>query len=84
MNPVQRHYRIDFVKKLGIATRVINPIKEDAKAIILEETGIGADFVLDVTGSQAVPSIDFTRKGGTVVLFGVRGHLQKSCRQPCC
>lgn len=74
-------YRIEFVKKLGIATRVINPIKEDAKAVILEETGIGADFVLDVTGSQAVPSIDFTRKGGTVVLFGVNKRARAELAQ---
>jgi len=63
-------YRIDFAKRLGIAT-VINPINESAKDIVNAATEIGADFVFDVTGSQAVPSIDLVRKGGTVVLFGV-------------
>lgn len=63
-------YRIEFAKKLGIAT-VIDPIHENAKDIINKATEIGADFVFDVTGSQVVSSIDLVRKGGTVVLFGV-------------
>lgn len=74
-------YRIEFVKKLGIATRVLNPIKEDVPAIIAQETGIGADFVLDVTGSQAVSSINLVRKGGTVVLFGVNKRARAELAQ---
>ena len=74
-------YRIEFVKKLGIATRVLNPIKEDVPTIIAQETGIGADFVLDVTGSQAVSSINLVRKGGTVVLFGVNKRARAELAQ---
>lgn len=64
-------YRIDFAKKLNPNWKVINPINENADAMILEGTGIGADFVFDVTGSQAISGISKVRKGGTVVLFGV-------------
>lgn len=64
-------YRIEFAKKLGVVTRVIDPINESAQDIVTEATGIGADFVFDVTGSQAIPCIDLVRKDGTVVLFGV-------------
>ena len=74
-------YRIEFVKKLGIATRVLNPFKENVSSVIAQETGIGVDFVLDVTGSQAVPSIDLVRKGGTVVLFGVNKRARAELAQ---
>lgn len=74
-------YRIDFVKKLGFATQIINPVKENARDIILQATGIGADFVFDVTGSQAVPSIELVRKGGSVVLFGVNKRARAELAQ---
>lgn len=63
-------WRIEFAKKLNIAT-VIDPIYEDAMSAILEATQIGADYVFDVTGSQIKSCVDYVRKGGQVVLFGV-------------
>lgn len=63
-------WRIEFAKKLNIAT-VIDPIHEDAMSAILEATQIGADYVFDVTGSQIKSCVDYVRKGGQVVLFGV-------------
>lgn len=72
--------RVEFAKGLGIA-KVINPIEEDAKDIIARETGIGADFVFDVTGSQIVTSVDLARKGGTVVLFGVNKQARREIAQ---
>lgn len=74
-------YRVDFAKKLGIATRVINPLKENTAEIIASETKIGADFVFDVTGSQAITGIDLVRKGGTVVLFGVNKRAKSELAQ---
>ncbi|MDR1621202.1 MAG: alcohol dehydrogenase catalytic domain-containing protein [Synergistaceae bacterium] len=65
-------FRLKFARKLGIA-KVIDPREQDAPAIVAEETGIGADYVFDVTGSQVVPAIKMARKGGRVVLFGVNG-----------
>lgn len=43
-------FRIDFARKLNPKWRVIDPINENADEIIMRETGIGADFVFDVTG----------------------------------
>ncbi|MFQ7551725.1 MAG: zinc-binding dehydrogenase [Blautia marasmi] len=43
----------------------------NAGEIIREQTGIGPDYVFDVTGSQVVQAVDLVRKGGRVVLFGV-------------
>lgn len=63
-------WRIEFAKKLNIAT-VIDPIHEDAMSVIQKATQIGADYVFDVTGSQIKSCVDYVRKGGQVVLFGV-------------
>lgn len=64
-------YRQEFARKLNPKWKVIDPIHENATEIIYGETGLGADFVFDVTGSQCIPAIANVRKGGTVVLFGV-------------
>ena len=63
-------YRIQFAKQLGLG-EVIDVKSQNAKNIILEQTGIGPDYVFDVTGSQVVQAVDLVRKGGRVVLFGV-------------
>lgn len=73
-------YRIDFAQKLGVA-EVLDPIHTDAKKAVLDATGIGADLVFDVTGSQIVSSIDYVRKGGTVVLFGVNKNARAEVAQ---
>lgn len=63
-------YRIEFARALGIG-EIVNPKEQNAKEFILQATGIGADVVFDVTGSQMTAAIDLVRKGGSVVLFGV-------------
>lgn len=63
-------YRAEFAKSLQLGC-VLNPKTDSPAATILKETGIGADYVFDVTGSQAIPAIELVRKGGKVVLFGV-------------
>lgn len=73
-------YRIQFAKDLCLGT-VIDPVHEDAVSIIQQQTGIGADFVFDVTGSQAVGCIDMARKGGKVVLFGVNKKARAQLAQ---
>lgn len=73
-------WRIDFAKKLGIA-EVLDPIHEDARGRILEATRIGADYVFDVTGSQMPSCVDFVRKGGQVVLFGVNKKARAQLAQ---
>ena len=70
-------YRIQFAKQLGLG-EVIDVKSQNAKNIILEQTGIGPDYVFDVTGSQVVQAVDLVRKGGRVVLFGVNKKLCQS------
>jgi L-iditol 2-dehydrogenase len=63
-------YRLEHARKLNIG-RVVDVTKENLKAVVTEETGIGADVVADVTGSQLATAIDCARKGGRVLVFGV-------------
>jgi L-iditol 2-dehydrogenase len=63
-------YRLDHARRLGLG-RVVDANTESLKEAVLEETGIGADVVVDVTGSQLAAAIDVARKGGRVLVFGV-------------
>lgn len=62
--------RLKTAKKLG-ADRVADPL-ETAEEIREITGGLGADFVVECTGQPSVweSSVDYVRKGGTVVLFG--------------
>lgn len=65
-------YRVQFIRDLGMADMAINPKETDAAAAVLEQTGgLGANFVVDATGSQMTAAIDMVAKGGQVVLLGV-------------
>jgi len=66
-------FRLEFAKKFEI-TKAIKSNNPDRKQIISGKTdGRGVDVAIVATGSiQAfVDAIDVTRKGGTVVMFGV-------------
>ncbi len=66
-------FRLGFAKKFGI-TESIKSIDSTAYEKILAKTGNrGADIVIVATGNLSAISqaIEFVRKGGTVVLFGV-------------
>jgi threonine dehydrogenase-like Zn-dependent dehydrogenase len=75
-------YRVGFAREKGIATHVLNPLEDNVQEAVLMETGgLGADFVIDVTGSQAVTGIELVRKGGRVVLFGVNAKARAELAQ---
>lgn len=74
------HYRANFARGLDLG-QVIDPIHEKASDLVSAATGIGADYVFDVTGSQAVTGIDLVRKGGAVVLFGVNNNARAELAQ---
>lgn len=61
--------RLQMAKKFG-ADLVVSPAQ--AGKAVREFTGIGADYVFECTGQPHIweASVDFVRKGGTVVLFG--------------
>jgi len=66
-------FRLNFAKKFGI-TNAIKPTDANAKKMIFDGTDDrGVDVAIVATGNlQALlDSIDFVRKGGTIMLFGV-------------
>ena len=68
-------YRLDYTRRLGFDL-VVDPSKQDLQKFILAETGIGADVVVDATGSLLTPALESVRKGGKVVVFGVNTRTE--------
>lgn len=62
--------RQEYAIKCG-ADFVVNPMETDLQAFVMEKTGIGADYAIDVVGSQVYEGVKAVRKGGKVLLFGV-------------
>jgi len=59
----------------------IDPRAEDAAAAIRSATRIGADIVVDATGSSLKNCIAAVRRGGRVVLFGMNQHAIGEIKQ---
>lgn len=68
-------YRLKIADKLGCYDRFIDVQKEDAAAIILEETGIGADLVVEASGAGSAirTGIRALRKWGRMCAIGMTG-----------
>lgn len=65
--------RLKLAKELG-ADVVINPLKEDVVARVLEETnGLGADVVAEFAGNAKALelALDYTKKGGAISVLGI-------------
>jgi len=73
-------FRRKFAKKSG-ATRVVNPEKEDLEKVVAEETGCGADVVVDAVGSLFSESIRLAARGGRVMLFGQNSKARAQIAQ---
>lgn len=66
-------YRLDLAKKLG-ADVVINPIKEDVIARVLEETdGRGADVIGEFSGNKTAieQAFKYLKSGGGLSMLGI-------------
>ena len=65
-------YRLDFAQELGIETINVRqtPAAEQIKAL----TELGADIVVDAVGNQVDTAIKCARRGGQIILFGLRPH----------
>ena len=64
-------YRLDFAQKIGVDD-VVNVREADLSATVRALTGIGADLVVDAVGNQLDAAAKAARRGGQVVLFGLR------------
>jgi 2-desacetyl-2-hydroxyethyl bacteriochlorophyllide A dehydrogenase len=72
--------RREYAKKCG-ADYVIDPTKEDVQKFVLDKTGIGVDYAIDVVGTQLKTGIDAVRKGGKVLLFGINAKAKPEIPQ---
>lgn len=73
-------YRLQFAEALGVDA-ALNPKDEDVAAVVRELTGLGADLVIDAVGNQVNTAIGLARRGGHIVLFGLRPHDNQSINQ---
>jgi threonine dehydrogenase-like Zn-dependent dehydrogenase len=64
-------YRLDFAQEVG-ADLTINVRDQDLPAIVKQASGLGADIVVDAVGNQLDAAIRCARRGGQVILFGLR------------
>ena len=62
-------YRRRAARDCG-ATAVVNPRDEDLSAVVLRETGGGADVVVEAVGPLLPQAIDLVRAGGKILQFG--------------
>ncbi len=66
-------YRLDFVEEtLGVTP--IHSQQQDLKQAVMDLTGIGCDLVVDAVGNQINSAITLARRGGNIILFGLRPH----------
>ncbi len=72
--------RREFARTCG-ADYLVDPLTQDMESFVRDLTGIGADYALDVVGSQLLAGIKAVRRGGTVLLFGFNAHAEPAIPQ---
>jgi threonine dehydrogenase-like Zn-dependent dehydrogenase len=65
--------RLSFARKIGV-DETLNPKDIDLLEIVRKSTHVGADIVVDAVGNQINTAIQLVRRGGQVILFGLRPH----------
>ncbi len=64
-------YRLEYAQKM-LGAIPVNSKEAALKTAVLDATGIGCDIVIDAVGNQLASAINLARRGGTVILFGLR------------
>jgi threonine dehydrogenase-like Zn-dependent dehydrogenase len=73
-------YRLNFARQMGI-DHLLNPTEIDLPQAVQEITQLGADIVVDAVGNQLGTAIKLARRGGHIVLFGLRPYDQPPVNQ---
>ena len=73
-------FRLDWVQR-ELGAIPVNSRERDLKAAVLETTGIGADIVIDAVGNQLASAVTLARRGGSVILFGLRPNDTQQVNQ---
>ena len=66
-------YRLRFAEQMG-ADAALNPTEGDLSHAVRQLTGLGADVVIDAVGNQLGMAVQLARRGGHILLFGLRPH----------
>jgi threonine dehydrogenase-like Zn-dependent dehydrogenase len=66
-------YRLSFAEEIGVDV-ALNPAQVDLPRLVQDITELGADVVVDAVGNQMGTAVKLARRGGQVVLFGLRPH----------
>ncbi len=72
--------RLSFALEIGV-DKALNPKEIDLAEAMEEITGVGADIVVDAVGNQLNTAIKLVRRGGQVILFGLRPHDNPAVNQ---
>ena len=78
MEPVE--FRQRFARDLG-ADRVLDPLTQPVTDELKAATEVGADIVVDAAGTLLPEAIQFVRRGGRVILFGMNLHAGRELNQ---
>jgi threonine dehydrogenase-like Zn-dependent dehydrogenase len=73
-------YRLQFAEELGVDD-ALDVSRVDAAAEIQAQTGLGADIVVDAVGNQLGQALKLARRGGQIILFGLRPHDNPAVNQ---
>lgn len=65
-------YRLEFAQSIGV--EALNVKEKEAAKALKELTELGADIVVDAVGNQINTAIHCARRGGQIILFGLRPH----------
>ena len=73
-------YRLDFAQEV-LGAIPINSKEQDLQKGVMDATDIGCDIVIDAVGNQLGSAIKLARRGGTVILFGLRPNDNQQVNQ---
>lgn len=73
-------YRLSFAQGIGVDA-ALNPTEVGLPKAVLDLTGLGADVVVDAVGNQMGTAIRLARRGGHIILFGLRPHDNQTINQ---
>ncbi len=65
--------RLDFARRIGV-DEALDASQVDLAQAVHDLTELGADLVVDAVGNQIGTAIKAARRGGQVLLFGLRPH----------
>jgi len=66
-------FRLEFAQAIGMDV-ALDATAVDVAAAVKRITGLGADIVVDAVGNQIAQAVSLARRGGQVILFGLRPH----------